>query len=161
MAFRRLGFLATFLVVLAGCAPDDVATRRARAVHEVESRLFAPCCWTQTVDVHASPLADELRTEITTRLGAGEAPRAVEDDLAARYGERIRAVPRDVPSQWLGAPIVLALALGLVALWGVVRSVRRRAGTASGPATASAVPGHGRVDEEREDRLDDELLELD
>ena len=49
----------------------------------LEQRLLAPCCWDtskQTLDVHDSPIAIDLRREIKRRLKAGETPDAVEAD---------------------------------------------------------------------------------
>jgi len=71
-------------------ASDDVEAR----AHELEERLLAPCCWTQTLDVHESPLVTEMRLEIRSRLAAGETPLAIEDSFAQRHGERVRAMPR-------------------------------------------------------------------
>jgi cytochrome c-type biogenesis protein CcmH len=87
----------------------------------VQSRIVAPCCWNQTLENHASPLADALRAEIHTRIAAGEAAQLIEDDLAARYGERVRAMPRSrEPRSWLAAFVVAAMALSLLGLvrWG-------------------------------------------
>jgi cytochrome c-type biogenesis protein CcmH len=71
-----------------------MASAQPHGAADLESRLFAPCCYIQTLDVHESPLASELRAEIVARLKSGDAAQQIEDDLARRYGERIRAVPR-------------------------------------------------------------------
>jgi cytochrome c-type biogenesis protein CcmH len=88
--------LACFFTAGAARAETKVALDQAPAAGEVtvERRLLAPCCWNQTLDVHESDLASTLRHEIRARLHAGEAQSAIEDDLAARYGEKIRAVER-------------------------------------------------------------------
>ena len=62
-----------------------------KAEQDLEERLMAPCCWQQTLDVHASPLATELRAEIKQRLVRGESVETIETDLVGRYGERMRA----------------------------------------------------------------------
>jgi cytochrome c-type biogenesis protein CcmH len=111
------------------------ALARSGRATELETRLFAPCCYVQTLDVHESELADKLRHEIEQRIVAAEAPQHIEDDLVARYGERIRAVPRDADPRGqipLAVGLGLAgtlLALGLVALrW---RGAMRRTARAS------------------------------
>ena len=86
----------------------------------LEGRLLAPCCWTQTLDVHESELATSLRGEIRARISAGETAGAVEEDLVDRYTDRIRAVPKGGDVR-LAIPIVGGLAilggaLGLVLL---------------------------------------------
>lgn len=95
---------------------------------ELEQRLLAPCCWTQTLDVHESPLVTEMRNEIRSRLAAGEAPLAIEDSFAERHGERVRAMPRGQNPmltyvQWIGVVLVVMLALLVL----VARSWRKRA----------------------------------
>jgi cytochrome c-type biogenesis protein CcmH len=89
---------------------------------ELESRLFAPCCYTQTLDVHESDLASQLRREIHARIGAGEAAQQIEDDLAVRYGERIRAVPRGRdPRAFIPAliAVVMAASFGVLLRFGM------------------------------------------
>jgi len=113
------------LVWLSGSV--GAAQSHSRRATELETKLFAPCCYIQTLDVHESDLADKLRAEIERRLSAGEAPLSVEDDLVARYGERIRAVPRNSDSRW-HIPLVVgaALALGLLALGAFAMRWQRR-----------------------------------
>lgn len=51
----------------------------------LEGRIIAPCCWTQTIDIHGSPASTELRREIRARLKAGESVAAIEQSLVQRY----------------------------------------------------------------------------
>jgi len=120
----------------------------------VEGRLLAPCCYLQTLDVHESPMAAELRLEVRKRLAAGESPEAVEDDFASRYGERVRAVPKGRDprgSMFLAVTgVLVAAGLGLAAL------VRRWRRTTIDTATAPVSEGRDPLDE----RIDAELREL-
>src|SRR5881394_2020769 len=59
----------------------------------LEGRIMAPCCWNQTIDIHGSEAAYELRREIRKRLKAGESPDTNEPSLVTRFGPRILAVP--------------------------------------------------------------------
>jgi cytochrome c-type biogenesis protein CcmH len=86
------------------------------AARDLAGRLIAPCCWTQTLDVHESPLADQLRSEIAQRLRAGEPAAKIEDDLAVRYGDKIRAVPRGEDPR-VALPIIVGGAMGLAVVW--------------------------------------------
>lgn len=103
---------------------------------ELEGKLIAPCCWTQTLDIHDSPIADQLRAEISQRLHRGERAATIEDDLAARYGEKIRAVPRgEDPRQAL--PLLVGGAMGIAAIWLVwvgISWLRRSKAPEAGPA---------------------------
>ncbi len=134
-----------------GAAPgaeSPVAGERA-----LLGRLLAPCCEAQTLDVHASPLAVELRAEIRRRLIAGETPEAIEADLVSRFGPRIRAVAPGDPS----GSVALGLALLAIGAGGglflVVRRWTRRPGA---PALEPAAAARDAWDE----RLDDELRDL-
>lgn len=145
----RTSLLALSLLLHAApaCADDSPLA--------VEARLLAPCCWNQTLEVHASPLADELRAEIRARLAAGETGAAIEDDLAARYGERIRALPRgEDPLRSLGPGV----ALGLLVVGGVLLLVGRRWRARS--TEAAPTPTRSLPDGVTDARLDAELARL-
>lgn len=139
---RRRGLLlALTLVATAAFAAEDAA--------DLLGRLRAPCCWKQTLDVHASPLADELREEIKRRVGAGESVAAIEADLVVRYTDRIRAVPNAGFLTPLGMFGMMAGVFGLIATIAVgIRLTRKKANDeppllakndgAPAPAAASA-----------------------
>src|ERR1051325_4864412 len=76
----------------------------------LEGRIIAPCCWTQTIDIHGSEVSNDLRREIRKRLKAGETSEAIEASLVQRYGPRILAVPPGSPLK----TVATLLALGMV-----------------------------------------------
>jgi cytochrome c-type biogenesis protein CcmH len=96
---------------------------------EVYGRLIAPCCWNQTLDIHDSEISTQLRVEIAERLKQGETSLVIEDDLARRFGERIRAVPRARdPRQSMALTVISAMVLSLLGLFALaLRWTRRRA----------------------------------
>jgi cytochrome c-type biogenesis protein CcmH len=120
----------------------------------VEGRLLAPCCYMQTLDVHESPMATQLRLEVRTRLAAGELPAAIEDDFASRFGEKVRAVPRGREPRGsmflvaIGALVAAAIGLGLL--------VRRWRHTPLDAPRAASEPRDA-----FDERIDAELRELD
>lgn len=129
----------------------------------LEGRLLAPCCWDtsrQTLDIHGSPIANELRMEIRRRLKAGETPDDVEADLVRRYTTKILAVPPDNPLPHMGAVLATAL-LGVGAL--AARMVLRWRKRSPEPPAGGAVPvpASGAPHDEWDDRLDRELDESD
>jgi cytochrome c-type biogenesis protein CcmH len=127
----------------------------------VERRLLAPCCWNQTLDVHESDLATSLRHEIRARLHAGEAQSAIEDSLAARYGEKIRAVERGRDPG--GAmPFFVGFA-ALFAGGSLVALLRRwrRAGARIRPVETTKPSDADSAGGPEDARLDDELRALD
>lgn len=151
----------SLLVLLVGLALSNTAqahstseptTQLAPGETALGARLIAPCCWTQTLDVHESELATALRLEIRGRLLAGEAADAIEDDLAKRYGERIRAVPKGRDPRGTGA-----IAIGVGALLAALMLVRMvRGWTRSRPVEVASCRSA-----EEDARIDEELRALD
>ncbi len=149
------------VLTLGTCAasgPPDEVSARARAL---ESRLRAPCCWIQTLDVHESELSTKLREEIEERLRRGETSVAIEDDFAARYGERVRAVPRGMnPMGRVPALLGIGIVTSFFGLLSLVRRWRRRAGD-SLPISTAGAPTTTKTRDEYDDRIEDELSRLD
>jgi cytochrome c-type biogenesis protein CcmH len=137
--------------------PDASFNEYVPGAARLEGRLLAPCCWDasrQTLDIHGSPIANDLRREIRHRLKAGETPDAIEADLVARYTKKILAVPADNPMPHMGAVLSLALlGVGFLAARMVVRWQKRSRQL----ATPAPVPGgpadpwDARLDAELED----------
>lgn len=123
-------------------APDALAEQGVeRQAMALEQRLLAPCCWTQTLDVHESPLVTEMRVEIRNRLAAGETPLSIEDNFAEQYGQRVRAMPRgQTPMltyvQWVGAALVVALGLLFVLARSWMKRAHRHTITVNAPLSA-------------------------
>jgi cytochrome c-type biogenesis protein CcmH len=122
----------------------------------VEGRLLAPCCYKQTLDVHESPMATELRLEVRTRLAAGELPEAIEDDFVARYGEQVRAVPKGRDPR--GSMFLVAIGVLVAAGIGLGLLVRRWRRTPLEAPRAVVVSGPRDAFDER---IDADLRELD
>jgi cytochrome c-type biogenesis protein CcmH len=124
----------------------------------LQGRLMGPCCWTQTLDVHESEISTQLRGEIHARLGRGEPSEAIEDDFAARFGERIRAVPKG-KDPLKRVPIVIGIAM-LASAVGLVLVLRRWTRRREGDEPLPSAPRDDRPDE-YDARLDAELRDLD
>ncbi len=109
----------------AAAAPPSGSTVSAPGAQALQNRLLAPCCWNQTLDIPESAVATALRAAIDRRLLAGEAAAVIEDDIVARYGERIRAMPTGrEPLHHLAAVLAGGTALAAVGLFFVVRRWR-------------------------------------
>ena len=147
MALALLLTPAMFAISTPRASADASVTtpHSSESARWLEGRLFAPCCWNQTLDIHDSPLARELRTEISSRLERGEPAMAVEDDMAARFGERIRAVPRGRdPRMSIVAFVAISMllsALGLV--WVAPRWVAKKPDAVNSPALGISPSGDG------------------
>lgn len=131
---------------------------------QLEGQIMAPCCWTQTIDIHGSEIANALRREIRTRLRAGDTVDQIRDDLVSRYGPRILAVPPGNPLKQLATLLALGVLLagGGAALF--VRRWRRRSSEADANDAARARKAKPEAAEGRRDewdeRIDRELEQL-
>ena len=137
--------------------PDTAADDGAFVQGEksVEARVLAPCCWNQTLDVHESDLARELRREIRARLRAGETVDGIEASFVERYGERVRAAPAD---ERVGALLgVGVLAMAVVAGLVLRRSFASMGAGAGTGARVGAGPVVTTTRDEWDERLDEEL----
>ncbi|MBK6691495.1 MAG: cytochrome c-type biogenesis protein CcmH [Myxococcales bacterium] len=142
-----------FLLVQAPPAAAAAADAPAGEEARLEARLLAPCCYVQTLDVHDSPMASELRSEVKARLAAGESPSAIEEDFARRFGDRVRALPRNADPRT--AMLLFSTACLLAGAAGVALMMRRWR-RAESPTTATAGPP-----DDLDRRIDDELERLD
>jgi cytochrome c-type biogenesis protein CcmH len=123
----------------------------------LEGRIMAPCCWMQTIDIHGSPIADELRAEIRRRLRAGETPDAIEASFVQRYGPKILAVPNSSPLGGLATG--LAIAFGAAGVAGFFM-LRRWSRAATEPKPTGKTSGVEQKRDELDERLDRELSEI-
>jgi cytochrome c-type biogenesis protein CcmH len=119
----------------------------------LEGRIMAPCCWTQTIDIHGSEISTELRQEIRRRLRAGETADAIQASLVERYGPRILAVPLDSPLKKIAIGLSVLLGAAGVGAVFLLRRWKRQTATSS----PGAAPRVGGKRDEWDDRLDDEL----
>ncbi len=92
-----------------------------QTVHRLEHMLMAPCCYTQTIDLHNSDIANTMRHEVVAMVAAGKRAEEIFSHYKAIYGEQILAVPDGLLGQAAYAvPASVAAmatsALGLV-LW--------------------------------------------
>jgi cytochrome c-type biogenesis protein CcmH/NrfF len=108
--------------------------------------------------VHVSEISTQLRAEIRARLARGEAKEAIEDDFAARFGEKIRAVPKGT-DPLKRVPLVVGLAM-LASAVGLVLVLRRWTRRTDGAPPPQEEARDARSDE-YDQRLDDELRRLD
>ncbi len=154
--------LVSLLLVgwLVAVAAPALAQDSSADAHQLETRLIAPCCWRETLDIHQSPIADQLRREIRQRLTAGESVAAVEAALVVRYGPKLRAtLPGSLGYLLFGLFGIggLAILIGLA-----VRMTRRApAATPSAPAATAnkPLPIADRERQKYEDQLDDDLAD--
>lgn len=121
----------------------------------IEGRLMAPCCWTQTIDIHDSEISLSMRHEIRRRLRNGESAEAIQASFVERYGSKIMAVQSNsqLKNVFIGLSVVMAGA-GVAAAMMIGRW-RKQSATTPKPERDEAAPDQWDV------KLDAELKELD
>lgn len=125
----------------------------------LEGRIMAPCCWNQTIDIHGSEPAYELRREIRRRLKAGETSDVIEASLIKRYGQKILAVPDSSPLSGVATMLAVTFGAAGVGAYYMLKTWKRRADDkkkAAGKGGGGAEPKRDALD----DRLDRELSEI-
>lgn len=95
---------------------------------------MAPCCWQESVAVHRSDAAAEMRAEIAGMVAGGKTDEQIVDFYVARFGERILREPRGAKRWWLTLAPLFTLGLGGAALAAFIRRQRRDAPPASNVA---------------------------
>ena len=88
--------------------PDQEAKAKALMV-----TLRCVMCQSQSIADSDAPIAGDMRSEVRTRIAAGEDPEHIRQWLIARYGDYVTYTPQIKPITWplFAAPIVfLALA---------------------------------------------------
>jgi len=116
-------FIAALLIAGALTPTQD----QAKTIAKLEDRLMAPCCYSQTIRVHMSMEAEQMREEVTDMVLAGKSEQDIIKYYKAKYGETILVVPDGTAGQIAFAiPVTVALsAFGLLA-FGIGRTLRKR-----------------------------------
>jgi cytochrome c-type biogenesis protein CcmH/NrfF len=106
--------IATLLIAFALTPTPD----HARTIVRLGDKLMAPCCYSQTIRVHMSAEAEQMREEVTDMVLAGRSEQDIIKYYKAKYGETILVVPDGKVGQIAyGVPIIVALsAFGLLTL---------------------------------------------
>jgi cytochrome c-type biogenesis protein CcmH/NrfF len=106
--------------------PPPMPPAQAEIYARVTSRVLAPCCWSQPVQIHQSEAAEKVRAEVLTFIRQGYDDREIFDSLAAEYGERILGEPRGMRGTVAYVTPFVILGLGLAGLWIALLRISRR-----------------------------------
>ena len=144
--------MALSVPAFAGATATGDSLRLEATALAVERELIAPCCWHQSVAVHSSPIATQMKAEIRAALREGNTPDEIKARYIAQYGERILTVPPRSGFNYTLWAIPFAATIGAAGVAShFLRRWRRgerndRARTA--PAAASNSAALRKVDEE-------------
>jgi cytochrome c-type biogenesis protein CcmH len=143
--------LLTFAIGLGASPARRDIEQQAR---ELETRLIAPCCFTQQVSLHHSAASEEVRVDIRRRLTMGETPEQILHAYVERYGKHVLAEP---PAEGFDRVLYVLPPAAMVLTVLLLAAVVRRS-TAQSSEQESA---GGAVDERYSRDLDDQLRDLD
>lgn len=172
-AERRTRWWVAFLVavsmalVLASAAvPPALAaelTQQQQALaSDLDGRLISPCCWTQTIAVHDSETAHQLKAQVRLLVAQGMGEDEVLDSFVAQYGEEILAAPRAAGFNLLAYILpAFVIVLGVAGI--VLLALRWRDGRAEATPVTVAEGSRGAAVEQNplRSRLDEELSRFD
>jgi cytochrome c-type biogenesis protein CcmH len=160
---RRLLVLLAALLALAGTgavvAPAALAAQPRASFNDIEDEVMCDTC-NVPLNIADSPRADQERREIRALIAQGLTKQQIKDELRARYGPQILALPPDTGFNLAAYLVPVAVAIALVAVLVVLlprwRRRTRDPGAAAGGASAAAVavPDLSPADAAR---LDDDL----
>ena len=91
--------------------PEQEAKAKALMV-----TLRCVMCQSQSIADSDAPIAGDMRSEVRTRIAAGEDPEHIRQWLIARYGDYVTYTPQVKPITWplFAAPVVLLLLAALL-----------------------------------------------
>ena len=111
----------------------------ADVVKRLQAKFIAPCCWSESVAVHRSEGAAQMRLEIARLVESGKSEEEIVAFYVAKHGERILLEPRGLKLTWLTAIPFVALGAGGVFLAKYLKRQRPAAAPAPAVATGAAV----------------------
>jgi cytochrome c-type biogenesis protein CcmH len=126
-------------------------------VNAIAKKLYCPVCPNTPLDVCETKACQDWRAQIRDELAAGWSEQQIIDYFVAQYGERVLAEPqRRGFTSFVWILPVIAAALGVVGVIGVVRRWRARP-LSSGPPAGAAEPDLPEIDPETLTRIEREL----
>ena len=116
---QLIAFVSALFVVMAYAVAQSPPLTPEQVViaQRLVGMLIAPCCFTNTVAEHRSPLSDQVREEVRALVAGGATETEILDAFVAKYGERILAAPEPQGFNLFAYVMpVVALAVGAVVI---------------------------------------------
>lgn len=122
--------MKTMLMALILVNTTSLTNTQKAELRRIEERLLAPCCYTQSIAVHGSEIARQMRTEVAEMVAEGRTEEEIVDHYKSLYGNRILIVPDGVTAKILFSLPVVTSALASLVLFmcigKMLRSGRKR-----------------------------------
>jgi cytochrome c-type biogenesis protein CcmH len=117
---------AVLLAVTAAANPNE-------RIERIESSMYAPCCYQETVKTHRSEVALQMKAEIARMVSEGKTDVQIFNFYKQRHGQRIMIEPEGQAAKVAAVVPILFGILGLLVLAYFVRHWR-----AAPPAIATS-----------------------
>lgn len=104
----------------AGVRFSPLSAQQEALAKQLEGKLIAPCCFSQTVADHYSDTAAHIKQKIRQLLAEGQSADQILDAYVRVYGERILAAPRATGFNllaYLAPPAAVLAGIGGMVLW--------------------------------------------
>ncbi len=140
----------------------ELTQQQLSLASDLDGKLISPCCWTQTIAVHDSETAEQLKAQVRLLVAQGMGESEVLDTFVAQYGEEILAAPRATGFNLLAYVLpAFVIVLGVAGI--VVLALRWRGGRAEAIPATVVVRGRGTSSDQDplRSRLDEELSHFD
>jgi len=119
--------MRTILVAMLLLNVTSLSDTQKSEIRQVEERLLAPCCYTQSIAVHGSEIAGQMRAEVTEMVVQGRTENEIVGYYRGLYGDRVLVVPDGVTGEILfSIPVIIAVFGCLVLLLCVRKMLRSR-----------------------------------
>ncbi|KAA3660654.1 MAG: cytochrome c-type biogenesis protein CcmH [Calditrichaeota bacterium] len=123
-------------------------------VDVITSQLIAPCCWSETANLHNSAAAIAVQEAVLQGLQEGKTEEQIKAAMVAQYGERILATPKlEGFNYFVFILPVVALLIGGYLVWIYLARHRPTAQKTSGT--------RGKSLKDYDDRIEKELQKFD
>jgi cytochrome c-type biogenesis protein CcmH len=130
------------LLVAALFAASGAEDPNAR-IDRIESSMYAPCCYQETVKTHRSEVALQMKAEIARMVSEGKSDEQIFDFYKQRYGQRIMLEPEGRAAK---VAVMVPVLFGIVGFFVLAYFVKRW--KAAAPAAVATTGALHDVDDE-------------
>jgi cytochrome c-type biogenesis protein CcmH len=125
MTWAKMALAGMAALTCLAAAPDS--SGRAALSKQIEHKLMAPCCWSESVAKHISPASTEMKKQIAAMVDEGKTEREIIEHFKRQYGARILVEPEGLTGRVLTVVPLAMLALGATFTVLIIRKWRRAA----------------------------------
>src|SRR5579871_205126 len=90
---REYNDMTLVILLMLVTAPVSLTDAQSIHVQNVEKKLLAPCCYTQSIAEHGSDVAVRMRAEVTQMVADGKSEDEIIGHYRAVYGDRVLIIP--------------------------------------------------------------------